>query len=65
MADYAEPSDLPDDGLIDRSKPAAIIIWARIPGTPTTEIWGAIVAPADARVRDYLLRSRTEGHARR
>lgn len=48
--------DLPDGGIINRSEPAAMRMWARMLGVHQAEILiaVAVVGPSFAAVRDYL-----------
>ncbi|WP_422060726.1 DUF3606 domain-containing protein [Sphingopyxis sp.] len=52
---------LPDDGLINRSDPKAMLAWVRILGVhhPRILIAVAVVGPSHDAVRDYLSNSTT------
>ncbi|WP_422060815.1 DUF3606 domain-containing protein [Sphingopyxis sp.] len=52
---------LPDDGIINRSDPAAMRAWSRLFGVhqPRILIAVAVVGPRHDAVRDYLQNSRT------
>jgi hypothetical protein len=54
-------SGLPDDGVINRSDPQAMLAWARILGVHHAQILiaVAVVGPAHGAVRDYLRNSKT------
>jgi len=54
-------SGLPDDGVINRGDPQAMLAWARILGVHHAQILiaVAVVGPAHEAVRDYLRNSKT------
>ena len=54
-------SSLPDEGVINRSDPQAMLAWARILGVHHARILiaVAVVGPAHEAVRDYLRNSKT------
>ncbi len=56
MDTMASDASLPDEGMINRSDPAAMLVWARILGAHQAEILTAVavVGPDYEAVRDYL-----------
>ncbi|WP_447752139.1 DUF3606 domain-containing protein [Sphingopyxis fribergensis] len=56
MATTGSTTELPDGGIINRSEPAAMRVWARMLGVHQAEILiaVAVVGPSFGAVRDYL-----------
>lgn len=55
------PSDLPDEGVINRSDPQAMLVWAQILGVHSVQILVAVavVGPKHDDVRTYLRERKT------